>query len=63
MNSTAQEDPTSPIAGMPMLEVWNTKHSVVLKSSITWCERRQSASCKDNKRMLFGDTKMRWMKC
>ncbi|MBV9361647.1 MAG: NAD(P)(+) transhydrogenase (Re/Si-specific) subunit beta, partial [Betaproteobacteria bacterium] len=34
VNPAAQEDPTSPIAGMPVLEVWNAKTTVVMKRSM-----------------------------
>ena len=34
MNSGAQEDPNSAIAGMPVIEVWKAKQSVVLKRTM-----------------------------
>jgi NAD(P) transhydrogenase subunit beta len=34
VNPAAQEDPTSPIAGMPVLEVWKAKTSIVMKRSM-----------------------------
>ena len=45
VNPAAQEDPTSPIAGMPVLEVWKAKHSIVMKRSMAsgLRGRRQSA--------------------
>jgi len=41
----AQDDPTSPIAGMPVLEVWKAKTSIVMKRSMATalCGRRQPA--------------------
>ena len=33
-NPSAQEDPTSPIAGMPVLEAWKAHNSVVMKRSM-----------------------------
>ena len=45
VNPAAQEDPTSPIAGMPVLEVWKAKTSIVMKRSMAsgYAGRRQSA--------------------
>ena len=34
VNPAAQDDPTSPIAGMPVLEVWKAKASIVMKRSV-----------------------------
>ncbi|MEO8487424.1 MAG: NAD(P)(+) transhydrogenase (Re/Si-specific) subunit beta, partial [Betaproteobacteria bacterium] len=34
VNPAAQDDPTSPIAGMPVLEVWKAKNSIVMKRSM-----------------------------
>ncbi|HMN74017.1 MAG TPA: Re/Si-specific NAD(P)(+) transhydrogenase subunit beta, partial [Rhodoblastus sp.] len=34
VNPAAQDDPGSPIAGMPVLEVWKAKHSIVMKRSM-----------------------------
>ncbi|MEO8104648.1 MAG: Re/Si-specific NAD(P)(+) transhydrogenase subunit beta, partial [Betaproteobacteria bacterium] len=34
VNPAAQDDPTSPIAGMPVLEVWKAKTSIVMKRSM-----------------------------
>ena len=45
VNPAAQEDPTSPIAGMPVLEVWKAKTSIVMKRShgLRLRRRRQPA--------------------
>ena len=45
VNPAAQDDPTSPIAGMPVLEVWKAKTSIVMKRShgLGLRRRRQSA--------------------
>ena len=45
VNPAAQDDPTSPIAGMPVLEVWKAKTSIVMKRSMAsgLRRRRQSA--------------------
>lgn len=34
VNSSALEDPDSPIAGMPVLEVWKAKHVIINKRSM-----------------------------
>ncbi|NBU25717.1 MAG: NAD(P)(+) transhydrogenase (Re/Si-specific) subunit beta [Gammaproteobacteria bacterium] len=52
VNPAAEDDPTSPIAGMPVLQVWKAKTSIVMKRSMA-----SGYFFKDNNRMLFGDAK------
>ncbi len=57
VNPAASEDPSSPIAGMPVLKVWEASQVVVFKRSMAtgYAGVQNPLFFKDNARMLFGD--------
>ncbi len=61
VNPAATDDPTSPIAGMPVLKVWEARQVVVFKRSMNtgYAGVQNPLFFRENSRMLFGDARER----
>ena len=59
VDPAAQEDPNSPIAGMPVLEVWRAGQVIIAKrgQGRGYSGIENPLFFKDNSRMLYGDAK------
>jgi NAD(P) transhydrogenase subunit beta len=61
VNPAATDDPSSPIAGMPVLKVWDAERVIVFKRSMNtgYAGVQNPLFFRDNSRMLFGDARER----
>lgn len=59
VNPAAEDDPSSPIAGMPVIQVWNAKNVIVMKRSMAkgYAAIENKLFYHPKTRMLFGDAK------
>lgn len=59
VNPAAEDDPGSPVYGMPVLQVWNAKHVIVLKRSMRpgYAGIQNQLFFHEKTKMLFGDAK------
>jgi len=61
VNPSAEDAPTSPIAGMPVIQVWHAKEVIIFKRSMApgYAGVQNPLFFKENSAMLFGDAKER----